>query len=158
MTPDTYLQVGITPALAILPRRFDSREARAMMLAIAWQESKLKARRQMAHGPARSYSQFELGGLIGVLKHPATAPAAAAFIHELDYSDLPPDDLLKVMEWDTVLAAGLTRLNLFWHAAPLPKQDQRAQGWSYYLFCWNPGKPRPDDWAESWAIGWQAVD
>jgi hypothetical protein len=157
MTPDTYISVGIDPALKLLPSRFDTRNARAMMMAIAWQESELKERTQLERGPARGYPQFELSGLIGVLKHQATAPAAAAFIHELDYSDLNPTQLHAVMQWDTVLMAGMTRLNLWWHTASLPNQDQRAEGWSYYMFCWRPGRPRPEHWPESWTVGWDSV-
>jgi hypothetical protein len=158
VTPDTYLNTAIIPALHILPRRFDSAEARALVLAIAYQETKLRARRQMGHGPARSHLQFELGGLVGVLKHPASAPAAAAFIHELDYSDLMPDELLVAMEFDGVLAAGLGRLNIATNPAPLPKQAQQNEAWSYYNGLWRPGAPRPLDWPESWAIAWAALD
>jgi hypothetical protein len=157
VTPDTYIAVGIDPALRLLPNNFDSPSARAMMMAIAWQESRLQERTQLERGPARGYPQFELGGVTGVLRHPATAPLAAAFVNELDYSDLSPAELHATMQWDTVLMAGMTRLNLWWHAAPLPSAWQRDAGWAYYLFCWRPGKPKPLSWPESWTVGWDSV-
>lgn len=158
---------AILPALDLLPTHMCSNEAKALMLAIALQESGLRARRQevwsatekrMKPGPARSFYQFELGGLAGVLRHPATQGHAARFTEALGYSELTPPELLDAMMLDSVLASGMARLNLFWHARPLPV---RAAGpdaaHEYYLEVWRPGKPRPQDWPQHWRLAWDTA-
>lgn len=157
MTPATYIRTAVDPALSCLPARMTDDSARAMLVAIAWQETGLRARRQTPRGPARSHLQFELSGLEGVLRHQSTAPTAAAFVHDLGYADLSPAELLAAMEFDGVLAAGMGRLNLYWWAKPLPDAGSREEGWSQYYQIWRPGYPRPQDWPESWARGWGAV-
>lgn len=158
MTPDIYLRTAVEPALSILPARFDSREAHALLLTIALQETDLQARRQIPGGEALSHQQIQLDGLIGILKHPASAPAAAAFIHELDYSDLTPPELWRALEFDGVLAAGMARLNLYPDPAPLPRASEPHQGLSYYLRVWRPGIKRPEKWLGNWSRAWAAFD
>ena len=51
----------IIPGLKLLPPKFDTPEARVMMLAIGMQESRFLHRKQIG-GPARGFFQFEEGG------------------------------------------------------------------------------------------------
>lgn len=157
MTPDVYLRTAIAPALSLLPARMNTREARAMLVAIALQESDLSARRQHG-GPARSHLQFEAGGLIGVLQHQSSSMYAAAFVHELDYSALTPHELHSAMEFDGVLAAGIGRLLLWTDSHGLPLEtDPVDTGWAMYQRNWRPGAPHPTRWPACWAKAWAAV-
>src|SRR3546814_4167946 len=59
---------SIKPALKLLPKQMDSREARVLLLAIGLQESGFEHRWQVIDrrrpnrkGPARGFWQFELG-------------------------------------------------------------------------------------------------
>lgn len=167
IAPRTFLVAAVLPALDLLPTNMTSAEAKAMLLAIALQETALKARRQEVYsqtkkawvdGPARSHFQFELGGLAGVLRHPATQPHAARFIEALGYADATPPELLDIMVYDSVLASGMARLNLWWDAQPLP---QRAAGpepaWDLYIRTWRPGKPHRHTWDDCWRLAWDTV-
>lgn len=167
IAPRTFLVAAILPALDLLPTSMTSVEAKAMLLAIALQETELKARRQEVYsqtkkawidGPARSYWQFELGGLAGVLRHPATQAHAARFVEALGYADTTPPQLLDIMVYDSVLAAGMARLNLFWDAAPLPRRaDGPEVAYLYYDRTWRPGKKRPQDWPPNWQLAWDTA-
>ena len=56
--------------MQLLPAKMDSPQARAMLKAIALQESRFEHRKQIG-GPARGFWQFEQGGGVrGVLNHP----------------------------------------------------------------------------------------
>src|SRR5690606_12018619 len=72
----------IEAGLALLPEPDSSREARAMLLAIALQESRFMHRRQIG-GPARGYWQFEVGGVRGVMTHRHTSTLARELIARL---------------------------------------------------------------------------
>ena len=73
MTPAECLAGVLEPTFHdLLPGKFDSREARVLLLAIAGQESNLAYRKQVG-GPAMGLFQFEQGGGVrGVLTHPAS--------------------------------------------------------------------------------------
>lgn len=158
IAPRTFLVAAILPALDLLPTTMSTAPAQAQMLAIALQESALTERRQLHGGPARSLYQFELGGLAGVLRHPATQGHASRFVQALGYADATPPELLEIMVLDSVLASGMARLNLFWDVHPLPVRSNGPDaGWDYYLRVWRPGKPRPQDWPENWRIAWDTV-
>lgn len=157
MTPDLLLRLAIMPALSLLPPAMTSREAIAMLVAIAWQESEIRARRQQPVGPARGYWQFEAGGAVaGVLRHAATRGHAAALCEQLDVAP-NVEAVYRALEYHDVLAAGFARLNLWWLAGPLPTRGARELAWSQYLAAWNPGKPHERRWPQSWAVGWAAV-
>jgi len=49
------MEKAILPALAILPAKMDTPQARVMLLAIGLQESEFAHRRQMGNGPARGF-------------------------------------------------------------------------------------------------------
>src|SRR5688500_12110907 len=112
------LRVVIPGALELLPPRMDTPAARALLLAIALQESGgLKHRRQMARGPARSFWQGEItGGMILVLDHEATEEYAHAVLELLVYptSGKGRDQRVwEAIEHNDVLACALARL-LLW--------------------------------------------
>jgi len=68
----------IEPGLKLLPQKMDTPDARAMLVAIGLQESGFAYRKQVG-GPARSFWQFEMGGVTGVLTHDKTS----AYISEV---------------------------------------------------------------------------
>lgn len=65
----------IPAALSLLPSKMDTPEARAILIAIALQESNLKHRRQVG-GPALGLLQWELPQVGLVLRHPVVGPLA----------------------------------------------------------------------------------
>ena len=102
----------IDAALALLPPKMDSVEARVLLLAIALQESGFKSRRQYGNGPARGYWQFEAaGGVIGVLAHHSTASRARIVCGLRDVKPVV-QDVHAALEFDDVLAAAFARLLL----------------------------------------------
>lgn len=125
-----------------------------MILAICMQESRFTHRRQIG-GPAKSYAQFEMsGGILGVLKHPATQGYIRDVLAELDYDD----DILTsytAIEHNDVLCAAYARLLLWSDPAPLPVIGQDHTSWAYYLRCWKPGKPHPDTWDAFYDEAWR---
>lgn len=172
MTPETFVDTVIDPALALLPARMDSPEARAMLVAIALQESGLTARVQLleawepwwasrpgpASGPARGLWQFELGGgVAGVLGHSASQPFALPILDELLY---PADAHIihEALAHNDVLACVFARLLLYTLPRPLPQRGDEAESWRQYMSAWRPGKPHPSTWSANYTMAWQAVD
>lgn len=157
MTPDRLLRLAIRPALDLLPSSMASREAEALLLSIAWQESEMRHRAQVPVPYARGYWQFERGGgVAGVLRHPVTAPHARALCGVLDIgADTGP--VYEALQHQDVLAAGFARLLLWTLPGPLPGRAQRDTGWAQYLAAWRPGKPHERRWPQSWTVGWTAL-
>lgn len=149
------LIIAMHAALSYLPARMSSYNAHRMMMAICYQESDLAHRRQQPHGPARGYAQFELGGLLGIMRHPATAHHFAKVATELDLVDLTPEELHAALEHHDVWMMACTRLNLWWYAAPLA--DEQEEGLRQYLAIWRPGKAKPEKWPGSWASAERAL-
>lgn len=152
MTLEEINRIGVNPALALLPTAMDNPAARVLMLAIAMQESKLIYRFQVvqgrpdAKGPARSFWQFEKGGVRGVMLH-LTSRFWAAQLCEKRGVAFTVDAIHKAIETDDVLAAGFARLLIFTDAARLPAATDEAGGWRLYAQrCWRPGKPHPETW------------
>jgi hypothetical protein len=156
MTPALFVELALTPALKLLPPRMDTPAARAMVLAIVLQESELKARRQYRGGPARGYGQFELAGVMGVMKHQASAEHASHICELLDVNPVAIT-IHEALEYQDVLAAAFARLLLWTLPKPLPKREEQRQGWEQYLSAWRPGKPRPFDWPANYALAWVTV-
>lgn len=154
MTPALLLRTAIAPALALMPPAMGAPAARAMLLAIALQESRCCHRRQIG-GPARSFWQFEVGGLRGVLAHRASKPHIADALAQLAY---PVTDDATVpyvaIEHNDVLAAICARLLLWTDPQPLPFRDDAQGGWELYLRCWRPGKPHRATWDAFYQQAW----
>ena len=139
-------------ALSLLPPKMDTQEARRLLLAIGLQESRFEHRRQIS-GPARGVWQFERGGVMGIVRHPATKDHLRAAVVALKYdAELADDDigLHAAIEHNDVLACVLARLNLWWMPGPLPTEQDAA--WQYYLDAWRPGRPHPETWGVCWRL------
>lgn len=163
MTPDKFCAEIIDPGLERLFRIAGlppvSPAARALMLAIALQESgaALVARYQNSPaatpGPARGFWQFEQGGgVLGVLNHAASRTAALLLCDECEVISQPAA-VWRAVEGHDFLACGFARL-LLWTdpaALPAPVAASQATAWSYYLRLWRPGKPHPETWPRNWA-------
>lgn len=144
----------VSRALAMLPARLDSREARCLLLAIALQESGCVERCQKLdggeRGPARGLWQFERsGGVKGVLHHPACARLAVRLCIERCNTDAP-GPVWEALEHDDILAAVLARLLLLADPCQLPELHDEDGAWHYYLRCWRPGKPHRHRWTDAW--------
>lgn len=164
MTPDLLLVKAVEPGCALCSRQagreLGTRQARVLLLAIALQETNLEHRLQLGGGPGRGFWQFEKGprsGLAGLMRREPCKGWVRAICGEL----LVPPNLATVHEalaWHDVLAAALARLLLVADPQPLPAADDRDGGWATYLRVWNPGRPRPERWAECHAMALQADD
>ncbi|MFY2035866.1 hypothetical protein ACOTDT_18905 [Achromobacter xylosoxidans] len=146
MNLQTINDTAITPALALLPARMDTPEARVMLLAIGLQESRFIDRRQLVGsppqptGPAKSFWQAEQGGgmVSGVRTHGATRDLAAQLYRA---RGVAADNaaIWNAIEQDDVLAAGLARLLLWSDPALLPVVGDEQGAWNLYLRTWRPG-------------------
>jgi len=142
-------------ALSLLPDRMDTPEARAMLIAIALQESNLKHRRQVG-GPALGLWQWELPQVGLVLRHPVVGPLARNVLKALVYEpgDPPHERIHAAMEHNDILQAAFSRLLLWPDAAPLPKRDDVQGSLATYLRVWRPGRPRVETWPANWSLAW----
>ncbi|CAA2105979.1 hypothetical protein [Variovorax paradoxus] len=145
MTLDEIMRTGIEPALAWLPAKMTSLEARVMLLAIGLQESKFEHRWQVVNdfskkGPARSFWQAEQGGgmVAGTMTHPATKDLACAACdaRHVAFTTLA---VWIAIENDDVLAAILARLLLWTEPGALPRVTDTEAAWLLYLHAWRPG-------------------
>ena len=160
MNPQLFIDNALSPALAMLPRQMDTPSARAMVVCICLQESKLEHRYQVLNsgnkGAARGYPQFERVGIQGVLEHPASQRHIIDVLKRLDY-DLTVETSYDAIEHNDILAASYARLNLWTHPRALPTRDNSRLGWETYLRTWRPGKPKPDTWDDHWETAWGLV-
>ena len=150
MTLDQITDHALRPAMALLPARMDTSEARCMLLAIGLQESRFVHRRQIG-GPARGFWQFERGtpasrgGVWGVFLHAASRDWLTALCRARGVA-ADPDAIHAALEHDDVLAAGVSRLLLWTDPKALPPVGETNAAWALYLRTWRPGKPKPDSW------------
>ena len=158
MTPDTLIDIAIEPALDLLPAKMGTPEARAMLIAIALQETALRHRRQIG-GPALGLWQWELAQVGLVLRHGTVGPIARSVLSALVYNpgDPPHEPIHAAMEHNDILQAAFSRLLLWPDAAPMPKRDDVQGSLATYLRVWRPGKPHPQKWSANYARAWQAV-
>ncbi len=156
MTPEHVLRYTIPAALALLPARMDTPEARAMLLAIGLQESRFQHRRQVG-GPARGFWQFEAIGVGGVLDHEASRDGARSVSRALDYSPTSMAVYPALADND-ILACAFARLLLWTLPGSLAVRTAPELGWSDYLNAWRPGKPHRETWAGHWSTAWDLVE
>lgn len=151
-----YVHKHLIPsALAFLPGTMSTPEARAMLLAIGFQESRFQFRRQLPNGPAHGFWQFErAGGVRAVLKQ-----NAAIILPILDTLRYKPNELLvyDALVDNDLLACIFARLLLWNVRGALPKQHESEKGWRQYLEGWGPGKPHPATWPDFFNEAWQIV-
>lgn len=142
-----HVQIAVSAALAELPGRMDTPEARALLYAIGLQESRFEHRRQLIkragvlvpEGPAKGYWQFErLGGCAGIVQHAASRYWANALCSA---RGLPftATAIWNAIEVDDALAAGAARLLLFTDPKALPVLGDERGAWNLYLRTWRPG-------------------
>jgi hypothetical protein len=150
-------------AFSLLPGQMDSREARAMLIAIGLQESDFNARRQGGRGtapgfgPARGFWQFEkMGGVAEILHNTTTGPIIKPICEMLLY-DPTPATCHAAIEHNDVLATCFARLLLWVDPRALPSPIEVNKGWRIYNANWRPGKPHPEKWPECFAEGWRIV-
>jgi hypothetical protein len=121
-----------------------SDSARVLVMAIAGQESRWAARRQLG-GPARSYWQFEQGG--GVAGLFRVTPRELGIVCAACDVAFDAATVFEAMAWNDTLACAMARLLLWTDPAPLPQYWDKIAGWQYYQRNWRPGAPRPESWA-----------
>jgi len=153
---------ALSQALALLPTKANTPEARVQLLAIGLQESGLTTRVQKVagggDGPAHGLLQFERGGgVTGVLSHPASRDLAL----QVCIGRRLPSTLSSVV-WDElasddVLAFAFGRLLLMTDPKRLPALGEADASWDCYQRNWRPGKPRPEHWAANYAAALAAV-
>ena len=147
----------IEPALRILPPMMTSDGAKAMLLAIGMQESRLTHRKQIG-GPAMGLWQFERGGgVAGVLRHPATRGHAATVCWRLGNAGTTAS-VYHQLEHDDVLAACFARLLLWTLPGALPARDGVVGAWDQYIAAWRPGKPHRHTWDDFYREAWEVVN
>lgn len=158
MAPEFFIDTALSPALKLLPGKMDSREARAMVVAICLQESRLMHRAQIG-GPAHGYAQFEQGGGVrGVLMHPVTKPFIQSILAALDYdSDSDAEACWIAIEHNDILAAAFARLLLWTLPDIMPNRDSPGKGWTCYVNAWRPGRPRRDTFDAFFDQSWELV-
>lgn len=153
-------QTVIPAALALLPPKMDSREARAMMIAVGLQESRFEHRRQIG-GPAKSFWQFEVVGVRGVrslvFKNAMAAAQAKAILARIGYKDATAEERHTAIEHNDILAALFARRLLWSHPHRLPRRVEADYAWDYYLWCWRPGKPHKETWQAFYSKAWGLV-
>lgn len=148
----------VPAALALLPSQMDTPAARALLLAIALQESGGRRRRQMT-GPARGFWQFEIAGVRGVLWHRASKPHLATALARLAYPVTDDATVSYVaIEHNDILACCVARLLLWTDPHPLPGREDVAEAYEVYIRTWQPGRPHPDPWAAHVAEAWRLVE
>jgi hypothetical protein len=147
----------IIPSFAhLLPAKFDSPEARAMLLASGGQESGFATRQQIG-GPAHGLWQNEQGGMVhGVLTNSATSRYARSFCSLQCVAPIE-SDVYAAIKFDDLLACAIARLGLWADPQPLPALGDEQGAWACYLRNWRPGKPRPDSWPANYAAAVKAV-
>lgn len=143
-------------AYSLLPPEMGSRRAAGLLLAIGLQESRFRHRRQI-DGPARSFWQFEMAGVGGVLSHAASREHALAALKTLCYRDVSTVDVYRAIEHNDVLACVFARLLLWTLPETLPDEHDYEEGWRQYLRAWRPGKPHVETWLGSYGVGWSLV-
>lgn len=163
MTTPVYLRDVVLPAAsALLPAKMDTPAARALLIAIALQESQCIARRQYRNGPARGFWQFETAGVAGVLTHAASKERLYAVLLTLNY---PPavSALHEAIEHHDILAAVCARLLLWTDPRPIPALGEVEASFQMYLRTWRPrdwltGGSHPADWTANYASGLALVE
>lgn len=156
---DQVVRFTLPAAYSLLPRKMNSPEASALLLAIGLQESGFVSRRQGGKGPARGFWQFEQGGVRGVMSHQATEGVIADVLINLRYGPTTPAaQVLPLLEHNDILAACFARCLLWTLDGPLPLSSEPRQAWAAYVSAWRPGKPRRSTWNTWHEVAWAKVE
>jgi hypothetical protein len=129
----------------VLPGKFHSPQATALLHAIGLQESRFVYRKQIG-GPATGFWQFERGGGVrGVLTHPSSARHAKA-VCTLRGVEPTPEAVHAALVYDDILACAFARLLLYTDPRALPAIGDVQGAWDCYIRSWRPGKPHRHTW------------
>jgi len=140
------VETAINPALALLPAKMDTPQARIQLLATGLQESRFEYRRQMNDGPAKSFYQMERGGgCAGLVRHPASRELMKQVCIERSCA-FTALAIWNAIEHDDILASAGARLLYWTDPKPLPAIGDAGGAWDYYIRVWRPGKPHPSTW------------
>ena len=156
MNTNIFIKTAIVPALSLLPEKMDTPAARAMVLAICLQESKLIYRQQMFRGPAKGFAQFEMTGIRGVLEHHSSQRHIQKVLRMLAY-DFNPTTSYEAIQHNDVLCVCFARLLLWTLPRPLPEEHAPDEGWAQYIEAWRPGKPHPETWDGFYNSAWAEI-
>ena len=144
-------------AFSLLPAVMGATNARAMVTAICLQESGLTHRRQV-RGPARSYAQFEIMGVLEVMTGRTTRVHAEAALNALDCEGFSDIEALAAIEHNDILTAVFTRLLLWGDPMQVPGKADEEGAWQMYLRRWRPGKPHRERWGPAWRAAWAVIE
>jgi len=168
MTPELLLKTAIIPALGMLDSKLDTPAARAMLIAIALQETGLRARRQMLEardhwweskpGKGHGFWQFERDGATrGVMVRHAAASALVLPVIDALLYPRDPYAVHEALIHNDVLACVLARALLYSVPDALPGPNDPEKGWVQYVSAWRPGKPHVEPWANNYRTAWATV-
>lgn len=136
---------AINEAYTHLPEKMASKDATVFLLAIGLEESNLEHRWQVvnprkpsAMGPARSFWQFEVGGLRGVFNHRSSGAHARLVARDYSVKGEAQDvhAVMHLAKFDG-LSAAMARLLCWTDPKPVPKNAEQAL--DRYLWLWRPG-------------------
>lgn len=151
-----YLMRLFPVALDMLGPGYDTPEARAMLLAVALQESACVHRVQHGGGPAKSFWQFEPIGIAGLFSNAKSRAALMVAVGDMAVK-FDVTSIHAAIEHNDVLAIICARRLLAQIPEQLPEEDEAVKAWDQYLSAWRPGKPRPEKWQFNYARAWQIV-
>ena len=167
MTPETLRDLIFPAAFPLLPPKMDTVQARAMLIAIALQESRLVHRAQLVGGaaewwhsidpPAHGYYQFEVVSIRLLLQHVVARPLLIPALSALDYPLDAPGLIHEAIRNNDMLATVFARVLLYTVPESLPEEHEADRGLEQYLWAWRPGKPRPGTWPANWRLAWECV-
>lgn len=151
----------ISSAFALLPGQMNTRESRAMMLAIGLHESGFRARVQggqvrydkviRGSGPARGFWQFErAGGVAEILTSPDTKDLVEPICRMMLY-EATPAAVHPALADNDVLAAIFCRLLLWRDPRPMPTPNEQEKGYKIYLRNWRPNPEAAARHAGAWS-------
>lgn len=162
MSALAYIREQVIPcSMGLLPEKFDSFEARAMLLAIGLQESRFEHRKQIG-GPAHGFWQFELGGGVRgvrglIFRKAETKALAKSVLLNIGYQDATVVERYEAIVHNDVLACLFARILLYSHPDSLPSRGNAEEAWQYYLWTWRPGKPHRQTWDKFYAQAWEGM-
>ena len=155
----TFLTQTLRPGLTWLasvagPVPPTSEEAQVLLLAIAGQESGWQNIAQEGGGPGRGPWQFEPETCRELMFNPASEAAHTKVCMALG---IVPSRAYGAILSEPNLAVAFARLDLWCDPHPLPALGDQDGAWEYYLRCWRPGIPRPDDWGANYHAALAAI-
>lgn len=165
MTAEEFLTTNLRPGVAWysgLPGWNIPTDDRAELLMLTYSgvESAWTDRVQSGNGPAHSFYQMErMGGVNGVLTHPATKKLAGESCQAMHVSpDAAHAWSIMATEHGDNLATAFARLLLWTDPAPLPQVGSPEMAWQYYLRLWQPGKPDHNRFTERYGEAINAIN